>query len=59
MTKNFFILSSYMLLMLLPTINAQPIWEKVGFEIGDYKYIRCCLLYTSDAADDGESVDLG
>ena len=20
---------------------------------------RCCLLYTSDAADDGESVDLG
>ncbi|MBS4000679.1 MAG: T9SS type A sorting domain-containing protein [Desulfobulbaceae bacterium] len=41
MTKNFFILSSYMLLMLLPTINAQPIWEKVGFEIGDYKYIRC------------------
>ncbi len=27
--------------LLLPTLNAQPIWDQVGFEAGNYTYNRC------------------
>ena len=33
--------------------------EKQYFEQGDDKYCTDCLLYTSDAADERSSVDLG
>jgi len=41
MNKNLIRLSSLLFLLLLPPLNAQPVWEKVGFEMGEYKYIRC------------------
>ena len=37
--------------------------EKLEYEVGDIVRLKkqhpCCLLYTSDAADEEDSVDLG
>ncbi len=37
-------------------ISSQPLWGPVGYNYVEYYY---CLLYTSDAADERSSVDLG
>ena len=38
----------------------KPNWLKIALNVSiKSKYIHTCLLYTSDAADEEDSVDLG
>src|SRR5678816_4802 len=46
----------------LPMIVAEELdadWKQVVVEMGPHDNVKFCLLYTSDAADERSSVDLG